>query len=202
MTIDSSFLGLDATAWTALATIVALLLGLWSIFGAPIVSFVRRPSLSLDWHKCFMHSERVEDAYWVRVPVMNRWWVKAAANVEVFLEAVEELHSNHPLVLPRYLPIRIRWTHGSASICDRIAPGSYRLLDLATLAFAINSETAFVDTVMIRLSHENPVHLRFNCEIQPVQGHIALPVGTFRLKFLVTSDVSVQRQSATVTNSA
>lgn len=199
MPLASTFLSLDATAWTALAAIIALSLGLWSIVGAPFIEWIRKPRLSFVWDKCFMHSELVGDAYFIRLPVTNASWVKPGNSVEVFLEQIEELHSNHPLQLPRYLPIRIKWTHGGALICDRIAPGTYRLLDLADLAFTINSETDFVDAVMTRLRNANPAHLSFNCEVESAQGRIALPVGTFRLSFLITSDRSINRQHATIT---
>jgi hypothetical protein len=91
------------------------------------------------------------------------------------------------------------WAHGGGPVCDRIAGGAYRLLDLGQLTFTINSGTGFVEAVMARLSEANPVVLGFTTEIIPIAQKLGLPVGSYILDFLIASDSTVDRPSITIT---
>ena len=119
---DATFLYLDATAWTALAAIIALALGLYGAFGAPFVSWVRRPILGLEVQRLDKHSELSTDRrnFILRVPVSNRRGRRAGTEVEVFLESVQEESAGHRVQLPTYLPVRLLWCHGDSVVCDRM----------------------------------------------------------------------------------
>lgn len=196
---DSTFLCLDSTAWTALATIVALILGLYGISGPPLRAWIRKPKLRLEIGKLAEHSELVGDVFVLRIPVSNQRGRRAAKEVEVFLESIGEEHVEHPLQLPKYLPLRLLWCHGESPICDHVAGGAYRLLDLGRLTFTINSETGFVEAVMARLNEANPIVLGFRTEIVPNFEQLGLPVGSYTLGFLIISKSTAERQKITLT---
>jgi hypothetical protein len=195
----SRFLYLDSTAWTALATIVALILGLYGIFGPPFLARVRKPKLRLEFGKLADHSELVDDVFVLRIPVSNRRGRNAAKEVEVFLESIVEEHVEHPLRLPKYLPLRLLWCHGESPICDHIGSGAHRLLDLGKLTFTINSKTGFVEAVKSRLNEETPVVMGFRTEIIPNFEQLGLPVGAYTIGFLIISATSAERQKLTFT---
>ncbi len=199
MIADSTALGLDATWWTALAAIVALVLGLWGIFGPPIVRWIKQPKLKLVFSELTEHSELLDDIYHLRVPVANADGKSPATDVEVFLLTIVQEHVKDPIQLPTYLPIRVVWAHGGQPVSDRIAGGTQRLLDLGHLTFTINSTTGYEEAISARIEEANPALLGFNLEIIPTSGRIGLPVGTYTLKFLISSSESTFRQSFVVT---
>ncbi len=199
MIADSTFLWLDATAWTALATIVAAALGLYGAFWTSFWPWVRKPTLELGFNRLSEFSEPIGDVWWLRLPVSNGAGRRSAQNVEVFLESIREEYVQHPLQIPTFLPIRLMWAHGGGPVCDRIAGGAYRLLDLGQLTFTINSGTGFVEAVMARLSEANPVVLGFTTEIVPTAQQLGLPVGSYTLGFLIASESTVDRHSITIT---
>jgi hypothetical protein len=196
---DSTFLNLDSTAWTALATIVALVLGVYGIFGPPIGAWIRKPRLRLEIGKLADHSELIGDVFMLRIPVSNEKGCRAAKEIEVFLESIVEEHVDHPIHVPKYLPLRLLWCHGQGPICDHIAGGAFRLLDLGQLTFTINSETGFVEAVMSRLNEANPIVLGFSTEIVPTFAQLGVPVGSYTLGFLIVSASTGERQKMTVT---
>lgn len=195
---DSAPFGLDTAWWTALATIVALILGLIGFFAPMIGRWISKPNLKLEIAKMADHSEFVGDDLFIRIPVSNGTRKQPAEAVEVFVESIRELDVQEPLDLPRYLPIRILWTHGVGPVCDRIAGGAYRLFDLGVLKFTINSETGFIAAVSARIDDENPVALQFQYEIAPTAGQIGLPSGLYTLTFLLACGASVKRQKVEI----
>jgi hypothetical protein len=199
MIADSTFLWLDATAWTALATIVAAALGLYGAFWSNFWPWLRKPVLELGFDRFSEYSELIGNVWWLRLPVSNRASRRSAQNVEVFLESIREEYVQHPLQIPKFLPIRLIWAHGGGPVCDRIAGGAYRLLDLGQLTFTIKSGTGFVEAVMARLSEANPMVLGFTTEIIPIAQKLGLPVGSYTLDFLIASDSTVDRRSITIT---
>ena len=196
---DSRFLYLDSTAWTALATIVALVLGVYGILGPSLLAWIRKPKLLLEVSKLEEHSEMIGDVFMLRIPVSNQKGRKAAKEIEVFLESIVEEHVEHPIRIPKYLPLRLLWCHGETPICDHIAGGAFRLLDLGHLTFTINSETGFVEAVMARLNEANPIVLGFRTEIIPNFAQLGLPVGSYTLRFLIVSASTAERQKITLT---
>src|SRR5262245_14712976 len=116
---DSPFLYLDATAWTALATIVALALGLYGIFGAPLIAWIRKPILRLEVERLEEHSELSTDPliFALRVPVSNRKGRRAGTEVEVFLESIQGQDAGRQ-VRATFLPVRLLWSHGDSAVCD------------------------------------------------------------------------------------
>src|SRR2546430_5436351 len=96
---DSRFLYLDATAWTALATIVAAALGVYGAFWRPFVSWIRRPKLRIETERLAEYSELIGDIFFLRVPIANGKRKRAAKEIEVFLESIREEHVDYPLKL-------------------------------------------------------------------------------------------------------
>jgi hypothetical protein len=172
---------------------VAAALGLWGIFGSAIVSWLRKPKLELIFDRLSEFSEIIGDYWCLRLPVSNRTGRRSATAIEVFLESIREEHAKHPLQLPTYLPVRILWAHDRKAVCDRIAGGAYRLLDLGHLTFKINIKADFVEAVVFRLPDANPVALGFITEIDPAALRLGLPVGSYIIGFLVASDSSAER---------
>ena len=193
--MSSNFLGLDSTAWTAIATIVALMLGLYGVFGKALIARIWRPQLRLEVDMLAEYSELIDDVFVLRVSVSNQGGRSAAKQVEVFLERIREEHVKYPLQLPKYLPVRLLWCHGTGAICDRIAGGAQRLLDFGQLTFTINSRTGFVEAIKARLNEVNPVVLGFSAEIVPTFGKLGLPSGSYAIDFLITSESSARRQT-------
>jgi hypothetical protein len=199
MIADTTALGLDATWWTALATIIALGLGLWGIFGPSFTMRITRPTLRLCFSDLAVHSERIDDTFHLRVPVANAEGKVPATDVEVFLLSITQEHVPHPIQMPTYLPIRLVWAHGGHPVVDRIAGGTKRLLDLGHLAFTINSASSLSDAIFARIDQANPVSLGFNLEIIPTAGRIGLPMGSYKLKFLISCSECTIHQSAVFT---
>jgi hypothetical protein len=154
---------------------VAAALGLWGIFGSAIVSWVRKPNLELVFDRVSDFSEIIGQNWCLRVPVSNRTGRRSATAIEVFLESIRQEHVKNPLQSPKCLPVRLLWTHDRKPVCDRIAGGAYRLLDLGYLVFAAETK---------------PDGVAFDLEIdqKPV-----LAVGSYVVGFLVTSDSSMKR---------
>src|SRR5262249_43556195 len=157
------FLYLDATAWTAIVAIVALALGLYGAFGAPLVSWIRRPILRLEVQRLDRHSELSPDRsqFILRVPVSNPKGRRAGTEVEVFLESVEEKGASHRVRLPTYLPVRLLWCHGGSAVCDRIAGGAHRLLDLAQIVSEYDPKTDTAQTDVNKLVFWTEISSKF-----------------------------------------
>ena len=199
MIADTTALGLDTTWWTAIATIIALGLGLWGIFGPSITRRIYRPTLRLCFCDLATHSERINDTFHLRVPVANTEGKIPATDIEVYLLSITQEDVQDPIQVPTYLPIRLVWAHGGQPVVDRIAGGTKRLLDFGHLTFTTNSTTSFVEAISARIDQANPILLGFNLEIVPTAGRIGLPMGSYRLKFLISCSEGTIHQRAVVT---
>jgi hypothetical protein len=194
MSPESKFWGLDGTAWTALATIVAMTLGFIGVFGKGISTWCRKPRLLLRFDRLLAHSECVQERFWqLRLPVFNRKWLNAATKVEVFLEYIEKQNVTHPFTPPTYLPIRLHWSHAGGPVCDRITGGTYRLIDFGKLSFSINAETGFGEAVMAELNEASRVVLGFDTEIPAVNAELRLPAGHYVLGLIVAATCVTKR---------
>lgn len=194
MLADSTPLGLDSSWWTAIATILALVLGLLGIIGPSISRWFWKPKLNLEARKVIDHSDLHDDVFHLRLPVSNAKGKNPAADVEVFLEYIQMDHATDPVELPRYLPIRLTWAHGGGAICPRIAGGAYRLLDLGVISFTVNSETDFITAFSAYVDNINPISLCFNAEVAANSTKLGVPSGAYTLGFLIASNSSVCRQ--------
>src|SRR5947207_7421835 len=121
--------------WTAITAIVAAVLGLWGIFGPPIVSWLWKPKLELVFDKLSGFSEIINGNWCLRLPVLNRTGRRSATAIEVFLESIRQEHVRNRPQPSTYLPVRLLWTHERKPVSDRIAGGAYRLLDFGYLIF-------------------------------------------------------------------
>jgi len=192
---DSTFLHLDATAWTALAVIVALALGLYGAFWPPVAAWFRRPRLRLDVERLAKHSELSNDCsqFILRLPVSNRKGQRAGTEIEVFLESVQEQDGARRVQLPTYLPVRLLWCHGHSAVCDRIPGAAYRLLDLGYVI----SEPGKYDPTTDTADQTDVNELVFQTEISN-KFKVGLPLGSYKVEFLITSASTAHRQSVSV----
>jgi hypothetical protein len=125
---------LNEAFWTMIAAILALVFG---VFGSLILRWWAQrfaAKLTIGFDKLPNYSGVLGGAFHARVPVFNQTGKEAAREIEVFLQDINLEYSPQPFTKPSYLPLRLRWTHGSDPVCDRIAGGAYRLLDLAALS--------------------------------------------------------------------
>jgi len=187
---ESKAFGLDITWWTAIATMVALALGLLGIFGPAIVSRLCKPKLELVFDKLSKFSEVIQGNWCLRLPVSNRTGRRSTTAIEVFLESIRHEHVKNPRPLPTYLPVRLLWTHERKPVCDRIAGGAYRLLDFGYLVFTPKVTPA---SELDSIADTRPDALAIDTEIYPSSGRLELAVGSYIIGFLVTSDSSVKR---------
>jgi len=93
---DSTFLHLDATAWTALAVIVALALGLYGAFGEALASWISKPILRLEVERLAKHSELSNDC---------RQFASTAQRQSVSVSVLSE-YLNKKLPLSDYIDVR------------------------------------------------------------------------------------------------
>jgi len=176
--------GWDAATWTAIgtvgATIVALGVAVIGAFWNSIKSWLRKPRLVPLADRVFVHSELVSidgEAFWqLRLPIKNKAWRRAATNVEVFLSDIKETTGSELFSQPTYLPIRLQWSHARGLVCERIASGVYRLLDLGK----------------VRPGTE-PVSVTFDTEIPRVNQDLVLPDGCYILRIIVAADGVTKR---------
>jgi hypothetical protein len=175
--------GLDLTWWTAITVIVAAVLGLWGVVGPIIVRWVWKPKLELVFDRLSDFSEIRDGKRCLRLPVSNWTRHPVANNIEVFLESIRNEHVKKPRPLATYLPVRLLWSHGSKPVCDRIASGAYRLLDIGYLVFTVGPKQ-LLDPDSARADA-----LVFYTEV----GTLELAIGSYVIGFLVTSHSSVKR---------
>lgn len=134
MAAESSFLGLDSTAWTALGTLTALAIAVGGIILPWLHRKLQKPSLILDFANASKLSSSLNGvSFWVRIPVTNLKAGTVAENVEVFLVSAD---SNDPATkesLLTFVPMRLLWSHTQTATCDRIPCATYKLLDVGVL---------------------------------------------------------------------
>ena len=166
---------LDATAWTAIATIVVGILGLYGAFWKPLASWIWKPILRLEVERLADHSDLSHDRrmFVLHIPVSNRARRRAATDIEVFLESIQRQHADRRFELPTYLPVRLLWCHGQSAICDRIAGGAYRLLDLGY----ITSQRGTYDPATDKTEQTDLNELGFRTEISS-RFPVHLPIGS------------------------
>jgi hypothetical protein len=197
---EGTFLGLGATAWTALATIVALSIAVVGALWKSIGAWLRKPRLSLQFQHLPPHSEDIQDKFWqLRLPIRNRKHVNAATNVEIFLARIDKEYVTYAFTLPAYLPIRLHWSHAGGPLCERIPPGTYRLVDFGKIWFNINPKTGFVEAVAAELKQASGVSLGFDTEIPSVNQELRLPAGSYVLELIVAAERVTKRCRVRVT---
>jgi len=203
---ESYFLGIATTAWTAIACFVALFVGILAIFQQQIVNLAISPQLSLQASKAINFSSWVKKEIFIRIPVANAGECLfsrfSASNVEVFLESISEPNTDHPFEIPQFLPIRLLWCHSNPSspVCDRLAYGSTRLLDLGKISFWTPDGGVSTDEALYaHFGNRSPVRFEFATEV-PTREGCSLTVGSFRAHFLIVgTNCHVIRKSFVIT---
>jgi hypothetical protein len=137
----------------------------------------------LDEHSDLITDRRI---LYLRVPVSNRKGRKAATEVEVFLESIQEQAAGRRVQLPTYLPLRLLWCHGDSAVCDRIAGGAYRLLDLGSLV----SQTGRYNPNTDETDETDVTELELRTEIWS-RFRVSLPLGSYTIQLLITSAIGV-----------
>jgi len=200
MSNDAKSVWSDPSTWAA---IIATLLGLYGAFWIPLIQWLRRPKLKIEFDRIANFSEPSDHAWFLRVSVINdasrigRIYRSSAQNVEVFLESIAAQDNDGVLELPAYFPIRLVWTHLDSPTCDRIVGGGYRLLDFGNLDFTYRGYSIDQDG---RTEFESdPPLLRFQTEQVHSSGSFGLPVGTYVITFLIVSENTFERQSISLT---
>lgn len=178
---ESTPLGLDSTWWTALGTLVALLVALGGAFFPALAKRLRKPSLSLQISRAKEFSSTIDNAYWLRVPVANAEHKDEAKNVEVFLEAFVTITDGGRSPTVGFVPMRLKWCNTDQPSCPSIPAGSFRLLDLGAIETQARvqkqSGTLLVNFPEFRLAGE-----------QSVDAHRPLATGTYELSLSISCE--------------
>ena len=168
----------------------------------PIWWRLQRPKLRLRPDLIDGHSDPYDpyESLFVtlRLPVENveASWIRhrqAAKKVEIHLESIRRMGGEyHP---PRFLPIRIRWTHVGQPVCDWIAHGATRLLDLGQLRSEQLLDPTAPGTINMSVANERHLDmcLFFDTEVQARQDW-ALPPGCYELGLLISCEQYCERK--------
>ncbi len=124
---------------------------------------------------------------------LSRKYVSAATNVEIFLARIDKEDVIHAFTPPTYLPIRLHWSHAGGPLCERIPPGTYRLVDFGKIWFNINPDTGFVEAVTAELKQASRLSLGFDTEIPSVNQELRLPAGCYVLELIVAAERVTKR---------
>lgn len=135
MPATDTFLGLDGVAWTALATIAALLIAVVPLVYGRIVDRINRPVVELATIDAPTFSSEANSFFNVRVPVWNKGKAAPATNVDVLVEKIEG-EARFPKI-----PMRLSFAHTGDCEARQIAAGTFRLLDV--LAIQMHPEPVF-----------------------------------------------------------
>ena len=191
-----SFLGLDATAWTALGTLSALAIAVGGAIAAPLSGWISRkwfgPKLSLRIEDAVRFSSSLDNgnSFWIRIPVQNERPSSAAEKVEVFLERATVISDHGREPLDHFLPMRLTWTYtNNGAVCDRITGETYKLIDVGVLLPKGVCETNGSQTTLVA-----PPIWRFTGEVF-AHAPTALPFGSIEVSVIISAEhVAPRRQ--------
>jgi hypothetical protein len=133
MLADSTPFGLDATWWTALGTLVALLIAIGSVLWGALMKRLARPKLSILFQRVAVFSSTIGNRYWLRVPIANAEGKDEAKNVEIFLQGFATISNEGNAPIEGSVPMRLLWCHNNQPFCASIPAGGFRLLGLGFL---------------------------------------------------------------------
>lgn len=185
MTPDPVFWGLTSTQWTALAAIAAAFSAsvalLYPIIGAGIKALyarLRAPALFIDFAAIDTYSSEYNQGYWFRIPVRNKAKRRPAKNVRVFVRSLTTETATGETQQTEFVPMCLRWCHGTSPVIDSISGGEFRLLDFGVMDIHSEEVAIFSGT---------PRQLVISGEVSAA-GNFIPATGTYRVHLTISAE--------------